>query len=188
MNFYISDLHLGHKNVLKLDNRPFKDITEMEEKIILNWNKVVTKQDTVYILGDFCWDKEKDWIRILSQLNGNKVLIKGNHDLKQYSAELKKYFQDIKDYKEIYDNGKKVIMCHYPMLFYRHDCDKNTIHLYGHVHNTDEEKHIQYIKQWIQENDNRNTGKNLCQFYNCWCGFYNYTPVTLEQIIQKWSK
>ena len=41
MNFYISDLHFGHYNVLKYDNRPFSSIEEMDKKIIENWNEVV---------------------------------------------------------------------------------------------------------------------------------------------------
>ena len=58
MNRYISDLHLGHANVIKFDNRPFKNLEEMHERIITNWNKVTNKNDTVYILGDFCWATE----------------------------------------------------------------------------------------------------------------------------------
>ena len=76
MNYYISDLHLGHANVLKFDNRPFRDINHMWITIRDNWNSVVTPQDTVYILGDFCWGKAPDWPGYLDQLQGQKVLIK----------------------------------------------------------------------------------------------------------------
>src|SRR5574344_1862525 len=31
MTFYIADLHLGHKNVLRFDNRPFSTIEENDE-------------------------------------------------------------------------------------------------------------------------------------------------------------
>ena len=55
----------------------------MEDRMVKNWNSVVSKNDTVYILGDFCWSKDdEEWIRILDRLTGNKVLIKGNHDKK----------------------------------------------------------------------------------------------------------
>lgn len=53
MKRYISDLHLGHANVLKFDQRPFLTLDEMHETIINNWNSVVDKTDDVYILGDF---------------------------------------------------------------------------------------------------------------------------------------
>ena len=57
-NFYISDLHIGHENILRFENRPFADINEMNNKIIENWNSRVCNGDTVYILGDFIWAKE----------------------------------------------------------------------------------------------------------------------------------
>ena len=87
--FYIADTHFGHKNIINFDNRPFSSTKEMEDVIVKNWNSVVTNDDDVYILGDFCWDKEDEWIRILNRLNGRKFLIKGNHDLRQMSQKLK---------------------------------------------------------------------------------------------------
>lgn len=51
MNYFISDLHLGHKNVLKFDNRPFINIEEHDKTIIDNWNNKVNDNDDVYVLG-----------------------------------------------------------------------------------------------------------------------------------------
>lgn len=98
----------------------------------------MSKDDTTYILGDFCWGTEPEWKRILAMLNGHKVLIRGNHDLKNMSASLKSMFDDIKDYKEITDQGRHVIMCHYPILFYKGSYDPKTYMLCGHVHMTRE--------------------------------------------------
>ena len=53
MNRYISDLHFGHANILKFDNRPFRNTEEMETSLIENWNNTVLAGDTTYILGDF---------------------------------------------------------------------------------------------------------------------------------------
>lgn len=77
--FYISDLHLGHKNILAFDNRPFFSLEEMTETIISNWNSVVSKNDSVYVLGDMFWNNAEIPI-VLPRLNGVKYLIKGNHD------------------------------------------------------------------------------------------------------------
>ena len=114
-NLYISDLHFNHFNILRFDSRPYTTTEEMEDSLVKNWNSVVTNSDTVYHLGDFCWGKANEWCRLLDKLNGSKVMIKGNHDLKTIPAELKRRIADIKDYKEIYDEGRKVIMCHYPI-------------------------------------------------------------------------
>ena len=59
MNRYISDLHFGHANILKFDNRPFRNTEEMETALIENWNSTVSAGDITYILGDFCWGKRK---------------------------------------------------------------------------------------------------------------------------------
>jgi calcineurin-like phosphoesterase family protein len=77
--FYISDLHIGHKNILNLDNRPFFNLADMKETIIDNWNKVVGKNDSVYVLGDMFWNNSEISI-VLPKLNGMKYLVKGNHD------------------------------------------------------------------------------------------------------------
>lgn len=99
MNYYISDLHLGHANVIRFDNRPFENIDEMETEIIRRWNERVTPQDTVYIIGDFSWRTSNSWIPVLKQLKGRKVLIRGNHDPKRIDGKLAKMFDDVKDYK-----------------------------------------------------------------------------------------
>ena len=70
-NFYISDLHIGHENILRFDNRPFANVNEMNNKLIENWNARVRSDDTVYILGDFIWAKESEWPSIVGSLAGN---------------------------------------------------------------------------------------------------------------------
>lgn len=141
-NFYISDLHIGHENILRFDNRPFADVNEMNNKLIENWNARVHSNDTVYILGDFIWAKESEWPSIVGSLGGNKVLIRGNHDPKQFSAATKRMFQEITDLKEIKDSGKHVVMCHYPIPFFRASFASTAFMLYGHVHQTIEYTYV----------------------------------------------
>ena len=68
MNYFISDLHLGHKNVLKFDNRPFINIEEHDKTIIDNWNSKVNDKDDVYVLGDISWHNATKTIEIFKQL------------------------------------------------------------------------------------------------------------------------
>ena len=115
-----------------------------------------------------------------------KVLIKGTHDLKNFSSSLKRKFMDIKDYKEISDNGRRVIMCHYPMPFYRSNYNSNIYHLYGHLHTTLEEDLMQDIKKLINEKDDRGNSKNSMHFVNvgCMMPWMDYTPRALDEIIK----
>lgn len=50
--FFTSDLHFGHANVIRFDNRPFATVEEMDAELIRRWNDKVAKGDLVYVLGD----------------------------------------------------------------------------------------------------------------------------------------
>lgn len=191
MNYYISDLHLGHKNVIKFDNRPFADLNEMEEVIVKNWNNRIHPQDTVYILGDFIWNvKDAEWIRIMSRLKGNKVLILGNHDLSNMSSQLRNMFADVKPYKEISDGDKRVILCHYPIPFYRSSWAEHIYMLHGHVHFTREAKLCKILVDHLQKTSSQSKTYNRGHVYNvgCMLPYMNYTPRTLEEIINANNK
>lgn len=183
--YYISDLHINHANVIRFDDRPFKTVQEMNDTLLHNWNNVVTNDDTVYILGDFIWSKESEWYDIVRSFNGHKVLIKGNHDPNQFSFPVRSLFDDIKDYKEISDEGRKVIMCHYPIPFYKATYNPDVYMLYGHVHITREYEFMEKLRREII--DSRKTNSHaLGQFYNvgCMLPYMNYTPKTLNEILE----
>ena len=159
------------------------NVDEMEEVLVNNWNNVVTNEDHVYHLGDFCWGKTDEWIRILKRLNGNIHIIKGNHDLKGYSTQLKILLSEVTDYKELEDNGRKVILCHYPILFYKCDYLDNVYMLCGHLHLTREWYQMKEIvanirKSWTQIPNNR--GQIIP--VECCKPWMNYTPQTLDYL------
>lgn len=138
--FFTSDLHLGHANIIKYCNRPFKDVEEMNETIIKNWNSVVMPDDVVYHLGDFAMgvtNKEEYAVRMRERLNGTIHHIMGNHDPKQWrweSYKPKPRFESIKDYDEISVYGHRIVLFHYGMRTWHHDL-RGVWQLYGHSHN-----------------------------------------------------
>lgn len=91
MNYYTSDLHFGHENIIKFCNRPWTkidingntvpDVESMDEGLINNWNIRINDDDHVYILGDFCFNKTH-FIELLGKLKGFKHFVLGNHDPK----------------------------------------------------------------------------------------------------------
>ncbi len=194
MNYYIADTHFGHKNVIRFDGRPFSDEEEMEKVMVANWNNAVSDEDMVYILGDFCWKSAKEWLRILNKLRGSKVLIRGNHDLKDMPAELAECFVDIRDYMEIEDGSRRVIMCHYPIPFYKKSHGKRSHMLCGHVHNTEENTSLEYLCRHLRENrelaEKPDSPLNRGQIYNVgtMMPWMNYTPRTLNEIVEGWNK
>lgn len=78
--FFTSDTHFGHARILELSNRPFKDVTHMNEMLVHNWNALVRPDDTVYHLGDVALGSIEDSLKYIQRLNGYKILIVGNHD------------------------------------------------------------------------------------------------------------
>lgn len=175
MKRYISDLHIGHGNVLKFDQRPFFALDEMHEKIIKNWNSVVDKNDDVYILGDFAW-KNDIGLEILKQLKGNKFLILGNHD--RLNADLEKQFVWVKEMETIKDGENHVVLCHYPIAHWR-NADYGYIHLYGHIHTGRDSRPFEEYKAEMRKRDI----PYRCYNVGCMMPYMNYTPRTLGEII-----
>lgn len=75
--FFTSDHHFGHFNIIKYTGRPYTSLSQMNDELIQRWNSKISKNDIVFHLGDVFF---KDGINVLKQLNGNIILISGNHD------------------------------------------------------------------------------------------------------------
>lgn len=79
--WFTSDNHFWHENIIQYCDRPFDSVEEMNQEMIKRWNKKVKPNDLIYILGDFAYiTNTEDYKQLLSELNGVKILIKGNHD------------------------------------------------------------------------------------------------------------
>lgn len=80
MRYFTSDLHFWHTNVIEFCSRPWPDVESMNAGLIENWNKTVTEDDEVYMLGDMFFSGTQRSAIILKQLRGKKYWIMGNHD------------------------------------------------------------------------------------------------------------
>lgn len=117
MIYLTSDCHFGHKRILEYekDSRPFETIEEHDEALIRNWNSVVGKDDTIYVVGDFIMGSADNVYRILPQLNGYITLIRGNHDTNNKVELYKEYGIRVKNCEVLRHNGVWFVMAHYPI-------------------------------------------------------------------------
>jgi len=136
--FFTSDTHFNHAKVLEHSRRPFRDLDEMTEALIYNWNSVVSKSDVIYHLGDFglTWGaKHQDAIdSVLKKLNGTKILITGNHDRKEVTKN--KRWALVTPYHEIkmpysQPQSRKIVLCHYALRTWN-QCHRGAYMLHGH--------------------------------------------------------
>lgn len=117
--FFTSDTHFFHKNIIKYCDRPFNDVNEA---IITLWNETVPKNGVVFHLGDVCFGGKEKWESMISQLNGDIYLIKGNHDMEHPPQNL---FKGVYDQLMIIVEGdeeipeQKVFMHHFPFITWR---------------------------------------------------------------------
>ncbi len=158
MIYFTSDLHLGHANVITMNNRPFKNVDEMNKTIISNYNALISREDTVYILGDLTFKIPLDEAnKLISELNGKKILVKGNHD-RSYDESL---FEKIVVYDEIAEYGEHIILMHYPIMDWKRKF-RGSIHLHGHIHSIGMEYNLQCKKDSILRYD---VGVDANNFY-----------------------
>ena len=154
--FLISDLHIGHKNILKYCQRPFSLVEEMTNFFINNWNSIITNNDRVFMLGDFCLTGKNKIVEVGRKLNGRKTLVWGNHE----SASLNTYyaagFEMVSKYPILLNDT--YILSHYPIPV----CKYKNIH--GHIHN----------KPLLFSNPEN--------YFNVSVENINYTPINLTEI------
>ena len=134
MILFTSDLHFGHRNIIRHCNRPFYYIEEMDEFLIDKWNRKVGKNDTIYILGDLMFRNEKPPEEYLRRLKGKKHLFTGNHDRDWVKkCVLSDWFESVNRLDFISDGKRQMALCHFPMMSWPHMTRCYMVH--GHIHN-----------------------------------------------------
>lgn len=194
--YYIADLHFFHDALnTRMDKRGFSSGEEMNEYMIEKWNDRVRKKDEVVILGDFSLGKADETMEILKRLSGKKMLVEGNHEkyLKDKSFD-KSLFEWVKSYAELHDNNRKIILSHYPVFCYNGQYRKSasgnprTYMLYGHVHDTMDERLVMRFQKETRETVREVFGQEEeqsipCNMINCFCVYSDYVPLTLDEWI-----
>jgi calcineurin-like phosphoesterase family protein len=180
--FFIADLHLGHLGLLSERMgrlRPYKTLEAMHTDMVERWNKTVTDQDTVYVVGDVSFKKSA--LALLNDMNGKKVLIRGNHDtytLNEYA----KYFYDIKGSYELrsvtFPSNKNIILTHIPV---HPSCvDRYELNVHGHLHT-----HV--IRVPVKGSHASITDpRYLCVSVEQ--KHINYTPIELSKLIEQFEQ
>jgi len=176
--FFTSDTHFYHKGILrhgrkKSNGEDFKDVDEMNDTLIKNWNKYVRHDDCIYHLGDFAFCGTQKACSILECLPGRKFLIKGNHDYElSRKPEFQKYWEWIKDIYSLkvpietpnpVGTGKtishqRIVLCHYAMRVWD-QIHRGSWQLFGHSHgNLKSEDFLPQMDVGVDANNNYGNG------------------------------
>ena len=127
---FTADTHFGHANIIRFCDRPFTDLFHMDETLIENWNRVVKPGQTVFHLGDFAFKASQSRAAVIShRLNGNIVLIQGNHD----NPHTVRLFDEVHDLAEVIVAGQRIVLCHYAMRVWPAS-HHGSWQLFGHSH------------------------------------------------------
>ena len=177
--FLVSDTHFGHSNILNFKNadgsnlRTFDSVEHMDEHMIAQWNKVVKPSSKVYHLGDVVINRRA--LPIMDRLNGDKVLIRGNHDIFP-DVEYRKYFRELRAYHVM--NG--MILSHIPI--HSDSLGRFGVNIHGHLHGSRVTKAtgVDPITGAVQY------GNEIDPRYHCVCVEQtDFAPILFEDVIQR---
>ena len=192
--FFSSDWHIGHANVIKFDNRPFKDCDHMHRVLINNFNSTVPPGSVTYFLGDMGLCSSGLLAKVISELNGTKVLVSGNHDKGSNSMYLNG-FDVVVNGAVLYIANQRVTLSHCPLKgVFRENTsgmtnstgdenwhgeeknhkftfsDEGQFHLHGHIHSSEAKTKA------------GKSQKILNKQYDVGCVANNYRPVSIDSI------
>ena len=204
--FFTSDQHFGHTNILKYQAEErlnehgfqFSTVEQMDDYLVDQWNATVTPNDVVYCLGDFCYGYQQ-MCDVLPFLNGEKILISGNHDpffkmivgtdsrskIKAQELALQAGFREVHLHHEIFLSGIGLVrLSHFPYappnpkglpdvelryLAHRPVRGREELLLHGHVHS-----------QWLEH-----TYPGLPMMLNVGVDMWGMKPVSELEVIEK---
>ena len=174
-NRYTSDLHFGHKNIIQLEKRPFENLADMHSQLISNWNSVVEPDDDTWIVGDFIGGQKihsEEVRKIVSQLNGRKHLVLGNHDSDSFKVWTWQDlgFASVHTVCKVEEYNDEVWLAHHPDARERYGLPDYVTLFHGHTHS-----------------EGGMVSMSECGgcTINVGVDIWNFIPVTFEQIRSK---
>lgn len=170
MDFFTSDTHFGHANIIRFCDRPWDTVEDMDRDMIALWNARVGPEDHVWHLGDFSYRSATATKTYLKRLNGHKHLVIGNHDHKGVlkMPDIMDFFDSVEYAANIrVADGRNAFLCHYPLAA----PPRYVWSLYGHVHNG---------TGWPGYDLVRGQEMSL----NCCADINGYMPVTFEELVR----
>jgi calcineurin-like phosphoesterase family protein len=178
--FLISDTHFGHEKTcttFKREDgsplRPFASAEEMDEVMVERWNSRVRPGDKVYHLGDVVINRR--FLSVLSRLNGDKVLIRGNHDIYKL-ADYTAYFRDVRGY----DVKNGMILSHIPV--HVESLARFGTNIHGHLH----QNRVMKMRGVDVTTGEVLYNKEIDPRYHCVCVEHTgYAPISLEEVYDR---
>lgn len=178
--FLVSDTHFGHAGVCRFMRndgvtklRPWDDPAEMDEEMVRRWNERVRPNDKVYHLGDVVINRKS--LATLARLNGDKVLIRGNHDIFR-DEEYRKYFRELRAYHVM--NG--MILSHIPI--HADSLGRFGVNIHGHLH----ANRVMKTGSPIPFGDGTFTPVEIDVRYHCVCVEQtDFAPILFEDVVKR---
>ncbi len=183
--FLVSDTHFGHAGVCRFTRndgvtklRPWDNPEEMDEEMVKRWNETVRPNDKVYHLGDVVINRKA--MSILHRLNGDKVLIRGNHDIFR-DDEYRVHFRELRAYHVM--NG--MILSHIPI--HSESLGRFGVNIHGHLHANRVLRTVR--KSMVSKHDPRPFTVEepvIDTRYHCVCVEQtDFRPILFEDVIKK---
>ena len=177
--FLVSDTHFGHAGVCRFTRtdgvtklRPWDNADEMDEAMVKAWNERVKPNDKVYHLGDVVMSRRS--LSIMDRLNGNKVLIRGNHDIFK-DEDYRKYFRELRAYHVM--NG--MILSHIPI--HSESLGRFGVNIHGHLHANRVMRPARVLEEFIDHGCT-----TIDERYHCVCVEQtNFAPILFEDVIKR---
>ena len=177
--FLVSDTHFGHAGVCRFTRndgvtklRPWDNADEMDEFMVEAWNERVKPNDKVYHLGDVVMSRRS--LSIMDRLNGDKVLIRGNHDIFK-DEDYRKYFRELRAYHVM--NG--MILSHIPI--HSESLGRFGVNIHGHTHANRVMRPARVLEEFIDHGCT-----TIDERYHCVCVEQtDFAPILFEDVIKR---